>query len=100
MESTPFFENNFCAKYKLKWEYFFKNIFQVKSPNNLKSTWNQVIQESLTPKYTALFITSTLADGQNVDEILLEFTKAFDLVPHNWLVHKLATYDIADGLKE
>ena len=32
------FEKRVFAKYQLKWEYFFKKIFQVKSPNNLKST--------------------------------------------------------------
>ena len=46
------------------------------------------------------FITSTLADGQNVDEIMLDFAKAFDLVPHKRLVHKLAAYGVADDLLE
>ena len=46
------------------------------------------------------FITSTLADGQNVDEILLDFAKAFDLLPHKRLFQKLAAYGVAGGLLE
>ena len=31
--------------------------------------------------HTMNFITLTLADGQNIDEILLDFTKVFDIAP-------------------
>ena len=35
------------------------------------------------------FITHALANGKCVDEILLDFAKAFDTVPHKRLVHKM-----------
>ena len=35
------------------------------------------------------FITSSLVEGHCVDEIILDFAKAFDLVPHRRLVQKI-----------
>jgi hypothetical protein len=37
-------------------------------------------------------LTSTLADGGQVDIILLDFSKAFDTVAHQRLLHKLQYY--------
>ena len=44
------------------------------------------------------FITSSLVDGNSVDEILLDFAKAFDLVPHHKLVHKIKGYGVTDEM--
>jgi hypothetical protein len=44
------------------------------------------------------FISNALARGLNVDEILLDFAKAFDLVPHGRLAHKLKGYGVDDGI--
>ena len=38
------------------------------------------------------FITSSLVEGHCVDEIILDFAKAFDLVPHRRLVQKIKAY--------
>ena len=44
------------------------------------------------------FITSSLVESNSVDKILLEFAKAFDLVPHRRLVHKISGYGVADEM--
>ena len=41
------------------------------------------------------FITALLVDGLKVDEVLLDFAKAFDLVPHRRLLHKNAGYGVS-----
>ena len=42
------------------------------------------------------FITTSLVEGHCVDEIILNFAKAFDLVPR--LVQKIKAYGITDGM--
>ena len=44
------------------------------------------------------FITSSLVEGNSVDEILLDFAKAFDLVPHRRLIHKIRGYGVTDEM--
>ena len=44
------------------------------------------------------FITESLSWGNSVDEIILDLSKAFDLVPHKGLVHKSKGYDIGSDL--
>ena len=44
------------------------------------------------------FLTRELSRGNDVDEIMLDFSKAFDLVPHNRLIHKMRGYGFTDGL--
>ena len=43
------------------------------------------------------YITSSSVDGHCVDEILLDLTKAFDLVPHRRLV-QIRAYGVTDEL--
>ena len=40
------------------------------------------------------FISASLADELNVNELFLDFAKTFDLVPHRRLLHKLAGYGV------
>ena len=47
---------------------------------------------------TLEFIYVSLADDFIVDEIMLDFAKAFDLVPHRRLLHKLAVYGVSNDL--
>ena len=44
------------------------------------------------------FITASLADSLNVDEVLLDFAKAFDLVSHRRLLHKLAGFGVSHDI--
>lgn len=44
------------------------------------------------------FITKQLDEGNNVDVIYLDFSKAFDKVPHRRLLHKLRSHGIGGGL--
>jgi len=39
-------------------------------------------------------IATRLDSGDQVDVLFLEFSKAFDKVPHAWLLHKLDYYGI------
>ena len=39
-----------------------------------------------------ILLTNALSEGHNVDEILLEFSKAFDIVPHRRLINKTRGY--------
>ena len=41
------------------------------------------------------YLTTNLDNGQSVDVAYLDFTKAFDSVPHNLLIHKLSKYGIS-----
>ena len=41
------------------------------------------------------FITASNTDGLNVDEVLLEIAKAFDLASYRRLLHKLAAYGVS-----
>ena len=44
------------------------------------------------------FITDALAEGMVVVEILLNFAKAFELVPHKKLLHKIGAYRVSEKL--
>ena len=46
------------------------------------------------------FITSSLVQGNSVDEILLDFAKAFDLVLHRGLVQKIRAYGFTNELSK
>ena len=50
------------------------------------------------PVETLDFITSSLVEGHCVDEIILDFEKAFDLIPHRILVQKIREYGVTNGM--
>ena len=41
-----------------------------------------------------------LDDGSQIDAVLLDFSKAFDKVPHQRLLHKLSLYDVRGDICE
>ena len=43
-------------------------------------------------------ITKSLSEGLLVDVVYLDFLKAFDMVPHRRLIHKLKGYGVRDDL--
>ena len=54
-------------------------------------------------KYVMFFleeITEWIEEGSPVDNIYLDFQKAFDKVPHQRLVLKLKAHGIADGISD
>ena len=50
------------------------------------------------PLETLEYITSSLVNGHCVNEILLDFAKAFDLVPRHRLVQKIRAYEVTDEM--
>ena len=44
------------------------------------------------------FLTNALSEDHNVDEILLDLTKAFELVPYRRLIHKIPGYGASNEL--
>ena len=46
------------------------------------------------------FISEALSNGHSVDEVMLDLSKAFDLVPHKRLVHKIKGYGVTNELAE
>ena len=51
-------------------------------------------------KYVMFFedVTKWIDEGSPVDIIYLDFQKAFDKVPHQWLLHKLKSHGMGEGI--
>ena len=65
---------------------------------------NLVFQSGYSPEtqlaVTIDDLTRKLDRGHKTDVIILDFSKAFDTVPHYLLIHKLHSYDIRGQLLE
>jgi hypothetical protein len=68
-----------------------------------KTDWLYGGQHGFSPRYSCktqvitvcLDMSDSLDEGVVIDAIIIDFSKAFDLVPHNWLLTKMTTTGVA-----